>query len=196
MKPAEIAHHCLVHPLWLVLPTKWWERLHDWSGRLAFPEPAASPPHGERPEPEESDCPPDCALPPGHDGPVHITAEYLAKYGPPEPTYVPKVGDDVEVTLIARMCSFVAGGRDVRVAVRHCTDEDCQDERIIHVPRSSVRPTSDDPKTTAHSCGVVGCTDPVVWTKQTGSFLHCRCVKHLREDYPNEAHAMGLGEVK
>jgi 5'-deoxynucleotidase YfbR-like HD superfamily hydrolase len=62
-----------------------------------------------------------------------------------EPTYVPKVGDDVEVTLIARMCSFVAGGRDVRVAVRHCTDEDCQDERIIHVPRSSVRPTTDEP---------------------------------------------------
>lgn len=58
------------------------------------------PPHGERPEPDEDACPTDCALPPGHDGPVHATAAYLAKHGSSAPAYVPKVGDRVVVEAL------------------------------------------------------------------------------------------------
>lgn len=39
-----IIHHCVAHPLMVVLPRAWGDALHDWTATYAFPEEA---PNGE-----------------------------------------------------------------------------------------------------------------------------------------------------
>lgn len=222
MRPSEALHHCIVHPLWLILPSSWWERLHDWSGRLAYPELAASPPQGERPEPATNlpefpdrsrDIPgltykggpvardaivglckaqstkaglphellcddKPCIIVKKADGHAIVTATepddttrpsmnvatpeaiddvmnavmaealemkrrevsaVLAR--PPEPAYVPRVGDPVVVTLQAVIERVVSG----LVLVNASRGKDYEPNMRIWVTPADVRPTSDEP---------------------------------------------------
>ena len=102
--------------------------------------------------------------------------------------------DDASMSLAALVADMAADRRARLLAEDEDEDLERFPDGIDRNPTAWNGKRAGDEPEPSLSCGVVGCTDPVVWTKQTGSFLHCRCATHLREDYPSEAHAMGLGK--